>query len=145
MKRLIVEKSIKINATARKVWDIIVSPEMWEKWMLLAPELESSNALEIGSKIAWKNENGEAYLIGTAISFEPNKKLVFELADSSWQRKAKSGEVTYSFELRERNGATELHYSFGDASIDPEGEQWFEAYNKGDEPGAIKALIENNL
>jgi uncharacterized protein YndB with AHSA1/START domain len=142
MRKLIVKKSIAINAPARKVWDIIVSPKMWEKWMLVAPELEGGNTLKIGSKIAWKNESGKAYLIGTVISFEPEKKLVFELADISWPRKAKPGEVTYSFELTEQNGATELHYSFGDASVDPEGGQWFDAYNEGDEPGAIKALAE---
>lgn len=142
MKKFIVRKSITINVPARKVWDIIVSPEMWEQWMILAPELESGSTLKIGSKIAWKNDNGKTYLIGTIISFEPEKKLAFELADISWPRKAKPGEVTYSFELREKNGVTELRYSFGDASIDPEGKQWFDAYNEGDEPRAIKELAE---
>ena len=38
MKRIVVERSIEINAPISKVWEIIVSPDTWARWMLVVPE-----------------------------------------------------------------------------------------------------------
>jgi uncharacterized protein YndB with AHSA1/START domain len=144
MLELFVKKSLKINASAAKVWDIIISPETWEEWMLVLPEVENGQPLSLGSRVLWKGANGNAYLIGTVTTLKPKKKLVFELQDVSWTRKANPGEVTYALELSEQNGTTRVGFSLGDLSIDPEAEEWFYGYTESHELEDIKRLAEAN-
>jgi hypothetical protein len=56
--------------------------------MLVAPEIETGESLQLGRKVLWKDENGKTYIMGTVSAFEPDRKLVFELDDISWSRKA---------------------------------------------------------
>lgn len=137
-----VRKSIRINADARIIWEIIVSPATWDRWMLVVPELEDGTSLALGKKVLWKNDNGGVYLTGAVSVFDPYQKIVLELEDVSWTRKARPGEVTCSFELSEHNGVTDVMFRLGDLSIDPEAQQWFNAYNESRELEDIKALAE---
>lgn len=142
MKKLFVKKSIIINAPASRVWNVIVSAKTWDKWMLVPPEIKNKEPFGLGSKVFWKDGAGKVYLTGTVAIFEPNKRLAFDLEDVSWKRKAKPGEVTYTFALTDKNGATELAFSLGDLAIDPEAEKWFDAYNTSQELEIIKEIVE---
>jgi uncharacterized protein YndB with AHSA1/START domain len=56
MERLVVKKSIEINAPASKVWDIIASPDTWERWMLVVPEVENVGRLSLGTNVLrWRS------------------------------------------------------------------------------------------
>lgn len=148
IKQLIVRKSIEICAPASKVWNIIVSPNTWNQWMLVPPEVveekDDKQQLRAGSKVLWKDESGNAYLTGIVTAFELNKKFVLELQDASWTRKAKPGEVTYAFTLSQKDGETHVEFTLGDLSIDPEAQQWYDAYNKSRELEIIKELAEKS-
>jgi len=141
-KTLVVKKSITIQAPAARIWNIIASPDSWEKWMLVVPEVEEGKRLRLGSKVFWKNEDGRPYLTGTVTALEPKKQFVLELEDISWKRKAKPGEVTYALTLSEKTGATRVEFSLGDLSIDPEARQWYNAYNVSHELEDIKRMAE---
>lgn len=69
MKRLVVKKSIEINAPASKVCGIIAAPNTWKQWILVVPEVENDEPLDLRRKVLWKNESGKAYLTGTITGF----------------------------------------------------------------------------
>lgn len=142
-KPLIVDKSIDINAPPSKVWRIIASPELWPKWMMVPPETEfGESTLQLGSKALWRNEEGEAYLTGTITTLEPERRLVFDLDDVSWTRKAEPGEVTYGLTISQARNHTHLDFRVGDLAIDPDGQEWYDAYANSREPELIKELAE---
>jgi uncharacterized protein YndB with AHSA1/START domain len=60
MKRLVVKKSIEINAPASKVWGIIASPNTWKQWMLVVPDVENDEPLGLRRKVLWKDESGKS-------------------------------------------------------------------------------------
>lgn len=142
MAKLIVKKSITINASPMKVWGILVSPDSIKRWMLVVPDFESGRPLQPGSRVRWKDENGKPYLTGTVVTLDPLRKLVLELDDINWTRKARAGEVTYALTLSETENGTDLQLVFGDLAIDPEGQQWFDAYSASRELELIKAMAE---
>jgi uncharacterized protein YndB with AHSA1/START domain len=141
-KQLVVKKSIKIHAPAARIWNIIASPDSWEKWMLVVPEVEQGKRLRVGNKVFWKNEDGNPYLTGTVTALEPKKQFVLELEDISWKRRAKPGEVTYALTLSEKADVTHVEFSLGDLAIDPEARQWYDAYNESHELEDIKRMAE---
>jgi uncharacterized protein YndB with AHSA1/START domain len=142
MTRIVVERSIEINAPVSKVWEIIVSPDTWTRWMLVVPEMERAGGLCLGSQVWWKDKKGKAYLAGTVAVFEPHRRFVLELQDSSWPRPAEPGEVTYAFLLAEASGRTRLEFTLGDLSIDAEAQQWHDAYHQSRELEIIKEMAE---
>jgi uncharacterized protein YndB with AHSA1/START domain len=140
---LIVRRSIDIAAAPSKVWDIIVSPALWPKWMLVSPVLEPGQAsIDIGSEVKWKNERGETYLTGTVTTLDHERSLVLELDDVSWTRSAAPGEVTYSLTMRQDGDNTRVEFSLGDLAIDSKGREWHQAYADSCELEKIKALAE---
>lgn len=145
MAKLIVKKSITINAPPMKIWSTITSPDSIKRWMLVAPDFESGNPLQLESIVRWKDENGKPYLTGTVVMLEPLHKLVFKLDDISWTRKTGQGDVTYALTLSETKNGTDLQLVFGDLAIDPEGQQWFDAYSASRELDMIKSMAEGQL
>jgi uncharacterized protein YndB with AHSA1/START domain len=138
----VVNRSILINAPAEDIWNVIVSPLRWKTWMLVEPDLEGGGNIRIGSRLLWSNERREVYLTGTVATLEPNRRLVIDLDDVSWQRRPRPNEVTLSFILTEQQDRTRVEFSLGDLSIDPEGRQWHEAYANSKELEAIKDIAE---
>lgn len=142
MAKLIVKRSITINAPAVKVWQVMTWPDAIRRWMLVEPDMQGDGPLQLGSRLHWKDEQGKVYLTGTVLTLEPLRKLALALEDISWARKAGAGEVTYALTLAETQNGTELQLVFGDLAIDPEGQQWFDAYNTSRELDAIKVMAE---
>jgi uncharacterized protein YndB with AHSA1/START domain len=142
---LMVRRSIDIAAAPSKVWEIIVSPALWSKWMMKPPALEpDQTAIDIGTEVKWKNERGETYLTGTVTTLDRENCLVLELDDVSWKRSAASGEVTYSMTITQQGGHTHVEFRLGDLAIDPKGQEWRQAYIDSRELEKIKELAEKN-
>ena len=142
---LIVRRSIDIAAEPSRVWDIIVSPALWPKWMMVPPALEpDQTAIDIGSKVKWKNEHGETYLTGTVTTLDRESCLVLELDDVSWTRSAAPGEVTYSLAIMQDGDHTHVEFRLGDLAIDPKGREWRQSYVDSRELEKIKELAEAN-
>ncbi|HZB14779.1 MAG TPA: SRPBCC family protein [Chryseolinea sp.] len=142
---LIVKRNIDIAAEASTVWDIIVSPAFWSKWMMVPPALEpDQTTIDIGSEVKWRNEHGETYLTGTVTTLDRESCLVLELDDVSWTRRAAPGEVTYSLKIMQDGNHTHVEFRLGDLSIDPEGREWHQSYVDSRELEKIKELAEAN-
>jgi uncharacterized protein YndB with AHSA1/START domain len=142
---LIARRNIDIAAEPSRVWDIIVSPALWSKWMMVPPALEpDQTTINIGSKVKWRNEHGETYLTGTVTTLDPERCLVLELDDVSWTRRAAPGEVIYSLVITKDGDHTHVEFKLGDLRIDPEGREWRQAYVDSRELEKIKELAEGN-
>jgi uncharacterized protein YndB with AHSA1/START domain len=142
---LIVRRNIDIAAEPSRVWDIIASPALWPKWMMVPPALEpGQTAIDIGSKVNWKNERGETYLTGTATTVDRESCLVLELDDVSWTRRAAPGEVTYRLAIMQDGDHTHVEFRLGDLAIDPKGREWRQSYVDSRELEKIKVLAEAN-
>ena len=143
MVKLVLEKSIAIDAPPTKVWDVVSSPDAMRRWIRVRPDFEGGGLLARGSRVLWKDENGKPYLTGTVVEHEPPRRLVLELDDVSWPRRPQPGEVTYALTLSETQNGTELSLVFGDLSIDPKGRKWLDAYAESGELEAIKRIAES--
>lgn len=143
MAELIVRKTIYISAPPLKVWSTITSLSAIRRWMLVKPALESDGPLQLGDRIRWNDDHGKTYLTGTVVTLDLLQKLVLALEDIGWQRKARPEEVTYALALSESDGDSRLAFMLGDLAIDPQGQQWFDAYSASEELAIIKAMVED--
>ncbi|TMB84582.1 MAG: hypothetical protein E6J48_02015 [Chloroflexi bacterium] len=115
MEKLFVEKSIKINTPASRVWDVLTKPEFTDQW---APEFSGGAEFHIesdwklGSPVLWKGQDGSVIVQGNVTALEPNKFLRFTVFD------------VRGYELTEQNGETMLRLSQGDFSVMAEGEKY---------------------
>lgn len=142
---LIVRRNIDIAAKPSRVWDIIVSPALWPKWMMVPPALEpGQTAIDIGSEVRWRNEHGKTYLTGTVTTLDRESCLVLELNDMSWTRSAARGEVTYSLAIMRDDDHTHVEFRLGNLAIDPKGREWHQSYVDSRELEKIKELAEVN-
>ena len=140
---LIARRSIDIAAARSKVWNVIVSPALWPEWMMVPPALEpDQTGIDIGSKVKWKNEDGETYLTGTVAILDRESCLVLELEDVSWPRSAAPGEVTYRLAITQDGDRTHVEFRLGDLAIDPNGREWRQSYVDSRELEKIKELAE---
>lgn len=141
-KSLTVRKEGVIDANPTEIWEIITTPDYFDKWMFVPGTTSDDEPFGLGSKIEWVNDKGIAYLTGEVIEFIPAEKLVISMQDISWKTKVQKGTVTYEFHLIQTEKGTKVKFHLGDLSIDSEGQLWFDAYNSNDEIGAINKLIE---
>jgi uncharacterized protein YndB with AHSA1/START domain len=140
---LIVRRNIDIAAEPSRVWNIIVSPALWPKWMKVPPALRpEQTTIDIGSEVKWRNEHGETYLTGTVTILDFETRLVLELEDISWTRRAAPKEVTYSPMVMRDSDHTYVEFRLGDLAIDPEDREWCQAYVDSRELEKIKELAE---
>ncbi|TME66464.1 MAG: SRPBCC domain-containing protein [Chloroflexi bacterium] len=103
MEKLFVEKSIKVNTPASRVWDVLTKPEFTDQWAL-----EFSGGAELGNVTA----------------LEPNKFLRFTVFDVRGEKPPVTEEDGITYELTEQNGETMLRLSQGDFSVMAEGEKY---------------------
>lgn len=140
-KQLIVRKERVVNAKPDEIWNVITTPDLFDKWMFVPGQVFGEKQFGLGSKIEWINEKGIVYLTGEVIEFVPNNKIVISMQDISWEKEVPKGTVTYEFHITETGKGTQVKFYLGDLSIDPEGKVWFDAYSSSDEIGAIEQLI----
>src|SRR4051794_3532891 len=80
-----VEKSIIINASLSKVWDVIRNFELIKKWASAFSEgvyVEASPTWDNGTGVEWKMPNGITCAKGIVTINDPLKKLRVEFYDT---------------------------------------------------------------
>ncbi len=141
MKQLVVRKEKVISAAPNEIWGVIITPKYFDRWMLVPAKAGNERTLGLGSVIKWSNEQGVVYLEGEVIEFVENQKIIISFQDISWEKVLPKGSVTYEFHLTEKEEGTLVKFYLGDLSVDPEGQEWYDAYNSSDEIGAIEKII----
>jgi uncharacterized protein YndB with AHSA1/START domain len=131
-----------VAAPARAVWTALTTPALMSRWMLVPATVLPEAPLAPGSRIEWYGDDDEPYLVGTVTVYEPARRLTVELQDRSWPRRARAGEVVWSFDLTETVGITRIHYRLGDLAIDPEASSWIAAYREADELARLAAVVQ---
>ena len=101
MSKLLVERSIEINAPASKVWQAFTVPAISRQ---MGGEYISD--WKVGSTFGWKSADGIMLTNGTILQIEPEKLLKHNLLSANTTI---ISVITY--ELREENGRTTLHAS----------------------------------
>jgi uncharacterized protein YndB with AHSA1/START domain len=119
MQKLFVNKSIKINAPASRVWDVLTNSKHTRRWANEFSDGRSHIVIDsdwkIGSPVLWKGEDGQTIVEGSVTAREPNQLLRFTAVDLRNATRPKSGRRDgITFRLSERNGRTTLDVLQGD-------------------------------
>jgi len=141
-----IKKSVEINASSEKVWNVLILDEYNREWYSAFSEgTHAETDWKVGSKVVFFDKSKDG-MIGKIIENEPGKSLVIEYDgvimqgledyDSEVAKKVKGGQESYI--LTDVDGATNLAIS---SDMDPEyyemmSEQWDVALDK------IKTLAE---
>ena len=141
-----IKKSVEINASSEKVWNVLILDEYNREWYSAFSEgTHAETDWKVGSKVVFFDKSKDG-MIGKIIENEPGKSLVIEYDsvimqgledyDSEVAKKVKGGQESYI--LTDVDGATNLAIS---SDMDPEyyemmSEQWDVALEK------IKTLAE---
>jgi len=96
-----VQRSIEINATASKIWQVFTDPVITRQ---IGGEYVSD--WKAGSTFGWKASDGKMLTNGTILQIEPKKLLKHNLLNTD---DTVISEITY--DLREQNRRTILHAS----------------------------------
>jgi uncharacterized protein YndB with AHSA1/START domain len=125
-------KQIKINASAEKVWQVLLEPEMYQKWAKeFSPDsyyINSEN-LALGSKIIFTDKSMSYGLIGKVTINQPNAQIQFTydgqmtggIEDYTSEMVIKNlKDSTETYTLSEIGGVTTLDINA------PMGEEWYD-------------------
>jgi uncharacterized protein YndB with AHSA1/START domain len=129
MEKLFVDKTVEINASAVKVWDVLTISKFTGVWAPEfsggGPHLYIESEWELDSTVHWKEQNGTVIVEGTVTALEQNKLLRYTVFDvRSLDRATVTVEDGITFQLFEENGMTTLHILHGDFSAMTEGEKY---------------------
>lgn len=128
MTRLVVEKSIDINAPASTIWKVLTKPEFTKEWSgFFGATGPIDSDWKLGSKVLWKNAQGQVYVSGTVIALEQNTLLQFTVRATNPAMQPISGldedDITQSYALLEHDGRASLSVVHGDFNKLANGEQ----------------------
>jgi uncharacterized protein YndB with AHSA1/START domain len=133
-KPLTIKNTIEINASATRVWDVLVNPQETKKYMF---GCETVSDWKKGSELLWRGEyEGKemVFVKGTILDIQPGKFLAYTTIDphSNIDDKAENY-LTVTYSLSEKSGKTTFTVTQGDYSKVAEGERRYaEAYNNGE-------------
>ena len=113
MKQLIATGTIEIEATASRVWDVLVKCEHIREWDDV-PETFNADSLSLGSVLEW---NGSARL--TVTRFELAQYVQMSYHNPKWEGEVDG--IVYAFEVDSSNGPSVLSISVGDWAKAPDG------------------------
>ena len=121
MTPLVAEKSIEINAPAARLWTVLTNPRFNEIWAaLFAAKGPIDSDWKLGSKVLWRNAEGQVYVTGAVIAVEANKLLRFTVRSTTREMQPLSGldedDITQTYALAEHDGRTTLSIAHGDFS-----------------------------
>ncbi|WP_134703010.1 SRPBCC domain-containing protein [Ammoniphilus sp. YIM 78166] len=118
MKKLLVEKSIEINAPAAKVWQVLTNPALSKQW--IEQFWPGFGALEsdwkVGSAMYWKTAEGTIDIEGKILGIEPVKMIRYSFT---------MPQDIVILTLDERNRNTVLSVVHGDFAEKPDGEECY--------------------
>jgi len=84
MEKLFVNKTIKINAPASKVWNALTRSEYTDQWALEftgGAEFHIDSDWKLGSPVIWTGQDGSVIVQGNVTALEPQKFLRFTVFD----------------------------------------------------------------
>jgi uncharacterized protein YndB with AHSA1/START domain len=134
MAKLEIHNTVKINAPAYKVWDVLTNPEQTKKYMF---GCETVSDWKPGSTLLWRMDyEGKDFVAvkGEIVAIEPGQLLKYTVIDphSTIEDKPENY-LTVTYELQEENGVTTLDVTQGDYSTVADGERRYaESYNNGE-------------
>ncbi|MGE0132977.1 MAG: SRPBCC domain-containing protein [Blastocatellales bacterium] len=120
MKKLYVERTIEIQATPSRVWDVLTKPEFTHKW---AGDFGATGPIDstwtLGSMVRWRNAKGEVYVHGKVTAVSPLRLLRFTVCDAlNPELRPTSGladdDITQSYSLATDGARTVLSTAHGD-------------------------------
>ena len=126
---------IKIESTAKKIWDVLTNPEHTKKYMF---GCETVSDWKVNSPLLWQGEyNGHkmTFVKGNIISIEPEKKLLYTVFDPNNKNMADIPEnyLHVTYELQPSDKGMLLTVTQGDYNKVAEGEKRYaESYNNGE-------------
>lgn len=127
--KLVFRDSVRINASALKVWSIITDPKMTKKFMFGG---EAISDWRVGSPLVWRLEGTDKSLKGTVIAFEPGKRLAYTIIDpEAPYPDIPENYTTVTYDLVEDHGQTIVSISDGDFSTVAEGKMRYERTVQG--------------
>jgi uncharacterized protein YndB with AHSA1/START domain len=127
--QLVFRSSIRINATATKVWAILTNPKMTKKFMFGG---EAISDWKVGSPLVWKLEGTEKVLKGNIVSFEPGKKLSYTIIDpNAPYPDIPKNYTTVTYDLAEDRDQTTVSITDGDFSAVADGKKRYERTVQG--------------
>ena len=130
---LFVERSIEIDAPAKKVWKALTHPVLTRQWVnnfgMEGGHLESD--WKVGSAVEWRDKHGKTYVTGTVTKLEQHRHLHYTVRDLADRSNVPEFEGDgLDFRLEEQNNRTTLHVRQGDFSRDPSWVQYHEPTNQ---------------
>lgn len=130
MPKLFAEKSIEIQASARRVWDVLTSRDSTAEWASEftagGPGLHIESDWSLDSPVLWKDRKEHVVVEGVVTAAQPNALLRFTVFDVGAERPPVSPEDGITYKLTERDGKTVLWVSQGDFSSMVDGARYRE-------------------
>ncbi len=144
---LLIENTIRINASPDKVWDALTNPEQTKKYMF---GCETVSDWKPGSPLLWKGNyqgNEMVFVKGNIIAIEQNKQLVYTVIDPNGPiEDIPENYLTVTYQLTNDNGQTLLKVTQGDYSTVADGEKRYkDSYNNGEGWNPILVQIKKIL
>jgi uncharacterized protein YndB with AHSA1/START domain len=122
MNNPIIEKTISINASTKKVWSVFTDPNVTRK---MGGEYVSE--WKVGSSLGWKGKNSSLYTNGIILELEPEKLLKHNLLDLNDKNRMLS---VITYELVKNGAGTivsareEINYEMTDHQFKDANEGW---------------------
>ncbi len=131
--QLNVKSSIRINATADRVWDALTNPEQTKKYMF---GCETVSDWTIGSPLLWKGQyegKDMVFVKGHIVKIEPGTLLAYTTIDpNSDIEDIPENYLTVTYDLYPEKDETILTVIQGDYKKVADGDRRYkEAYNEG--------------
>jgi len=111
--KLIVEKSIKLNADISKVWEALTNPEITKKYFF---NCEAISDWQVGNPIIFKFISDGKEMVpvkGVITTIEPNRILEYTCFAPEFENEP-SKHTTVCYKLSSENGMTNLSLSQGE-------------------------------
>jgi uncharacterized protein YndB with AHSA1/START domain len=128
MSKLFVDRSIEINASAQRVWDVLTLPQYTVEWASEfsggGPKVHIESEWNIGSAVLWKDDKGLVIAKGIVTALEAHALLRFTVFDMEAARPSVSPEGGIAYKLTERGGKTRFWVSQGDFSGTTDGARY---------------------
>jgi uncharacterized protein YndB with AHSA1/START domain len=120
MSRLYVDKTVEVDASAARVWEVLTCRTHTQDWAsefsLGGPQLHIESDWTLGSPVIWKEKRGGTVVEGTVTASVPHSLLRFTVFDPQGPRPLVGPDDGITFKLTERAGKTVLWVSHGDFS-----------------------------
>ena len=130
---MIVKEEVFFKASNKKVWDLLINPEMTKQYMF---GCELISTWQIGSPVLWqgKTENGVevVYVKGKVLEYEEGKKITSTTFDpNSGMSDIPENYVEFTYELQQKDQGTLLTIIQGDFSKAEDGRKRYEESKSG--------------